>query len=90
MALQVKVWVLYSSKNQRVFIEREPVEEIRFNISSIDNFYETDFKPNLMSLKESIFRYHLNNNKQEMEIRCAKTERCGKYNSNERRKLKKF
>lgn len=52
---------MYSSKNQRVFIESEPNEEMIVNIQSIDNFYETDFKPNQINLKESIWRYHMKN-----------------------------
>ncbi|CAD8185714.1 unnamed protein product [Paramecium octaurelia] len=79
----------YSSKNQRVFIESEPNEEMPINIQSIDNFYETDFKPNQINLKDSIWRYHMKN-KQEIDLRCAKIGRCGKYNCDNKKRLKKF
>ncbi|CAD8120433.1 unnamed protein product [Paramecium sonneborni] len=80
----------YSSKNQRVFIEKEPIDETKINIKSIDDFYETEFKPNQKVLKECVLNYHTNNNKYEIEIKCTKSDRCGRYYCNDKKKLKKF
>ncbi|CAD8193684.1 unnamed protein product [Paramecium octaurelia] len=82
----------YHSKNQRLYIEKEPEEEPqdqqKDDPTHHDNFYETEFKPNSLLLRELFGRYKLNN-KMEMEQRCRDITQCGKYGVDQM-KMKKF